>query len=103
MWINYFDNILDAMVYEVYFEEELKSANKDFIKHLSSLKELGSDIKQNEIITKDAFKILYSNDNLVRKNLYYLDSVEVIKTIKESLSKQNLTSSDLNGEEDNEY
>ena len=99
LMINYFDNILDAMVYEVYFEEELKSANKDFIKHLSSLKELGSDIKQNEIITKDAFKILYSNDNLVRKNLYYLDSVEVIKTIKESLSKQNFTSNDLNGED----
>lgn len=100
LMINYFDNILDAMSYEVYFEEELKKADKDSIKHFSSLFALGADNKVNEDIVKSAFKLLYSKNHPVRNNLFYLDSIEEVRIIKESLSKQNSSTEDA--EEDNQ-
>jgi len=102
LMINYFDNILDAMTYEIYFEEELKKANKDSIKHLGSLVVLGDDNKQNEEIVKNVFKLLYSKDHPVRNNLFYLDSIEEVRIIKESLSKQNSYSNTEDAEEDNQ-
>jgi hypothetical protein len=102
LMINYFDNVLDAMTYEVYFEEEFKSAGKEFLLHLNSLKELVLDKNQNEIIVKEAFNFFNSNENPIRKNLYYLDSVEVVKTVRESLSKQNSNLSREDAEEDNQ-
>lgn len=102
LMINYFDNILDAMTYEVYFEEELKKANKDSIKHLNTIVALGTDEKGNEAIVKNAFKLLYSNNHPVRNNLFYLDSIEEVRIIKESLSKQNSNSNTHDAEEDNQ-
>ena len=102
LMINYFDNILDAMAYEVYFEEELKKANKDSIKHLNSLAALGADNKENENIVKNAFKLLYSKNHPVRNNLFYLDSIEDVRIIKESLSKQNSNPSTEDTDEDNQ-
>lgn len=102
LMINYFDNILDAMTYEVYFEEELKKANKGSIKHLSSLVALGTDDDENEIIVKNAFKLLYSKNHPVRNNLFYLASIEEVRIIRESLSKQNSNSSIEDAEENNQ-
>lgn len=100
LMINYFDNILDAITYEVYFEDEIKKANKVTIKHLNTLIDLDSENKQNEEIVKNAFKLLYSKDHPVRNNLFYLDSIEEVRIIKESLSKQNSSTEDA--EEDNQ-
>lgn len=104
LMINYFDNILDAMTYEVYLGGELKKAGRSFREHLNSLIELGNDGNENDRIVKESFKLLYSSNHPVRNNLHYLDSIEDIRIIKESLSKQNLNlnSKSQDDEEDNE-
>lgn len=101
LMLNYFENILDAMTYEVYFEEKLKKAGKDIIKYLTSLNMLAENSEQNNQIVSTTFKNLYAQDHPVRNALYYLDSIEEIKIIKESLSVNNSNSKVEDAKEDN--
>ncbi len=85
----YFEQIIDGMVYELYFEKEIKKANCEIIKHLGKLPEITDDMPDSEkqkIIDK-VFAQLYDKNHPVRKNLYFMDSVEEVKIIKESLEK----------------
>lgn len=102
LMLNYFENVLDAMTYEVYLDEEIKKAGKDIIKYLTSLNELGENSEQNNQIVSTAFKNLYAQDHPVRNALYYLDSIEEVKIIKESLSKNNSKSKIEDAQEDNQ-
>ena len=85
----YFEQIIDGMVYELYFVEEIKKAGCEIIKHLGNLPEIIKDMSESEkqkIIDK-VFAKLYNKEHPVRKNLYFMDSVEVVKIIKDSLKK----------------
>ncbi len=44
--INYFESILDGIVYELYFPEEIKSAGKEILKHLGDLKPITDDMSE---------------------------------------------------------
>jgi len=51
----YFEDLIDAMVYELYFSEEIKSAGAEVLEHLTNLPELKddwSDEKKLEVIEK---------------------------------------------------
>ena len=85
----YFEQIIDGMVYELYFEEEIKKAGCEIIKHLGILPEITDDMPDSEkqkTIDK-VFAKLYDKNHPVRKNLHFMDSVEEVKIIKESLKK----------------
>ena len=85
----YFEQILDGMVYELYFEKELKKAGRNILKHLKDLPEITDKIgesKKQEIITK-VFNKYYDKESPVRNNLFYMKSIEEIKIIEESLKK----------------
>jgi adenine-specific DNA-methyltransferase len=81
---SFFENLLDGMVYELYFPQEVASANCNIVKHLSSLEEIqeGWSIKKKtEIIDREYTKLNMDNEP-VRKALYFMDTIEEIAIIK---------------------
>ena len=85
----YFEQLIDGMVYELYFENEIKQAGCDILKYLNNLPEISDKMKDDEklkIITK-VFNKLYDKESPVRKNLFFMDSVEEVAIIKKSLEK----------------
>jgi hypothetical protein len=85
----YFEQLLDGMVYELYFENEIKQAGCDILKYLDDLPEIKDEMADEEklkTITK-VFNKLYDAASPVRKNLEAMEQVEEVKIIKESLEK----------------
>ncbi len=77
------------MVYELYFENEIKQAGCDILKYLDDLPEITDkmgDEEKMKIITK-VFNKLYDKESPVRKNLFFMDSVEEVAIIKKNLEK----------------
>ena len=84
---NFYETLLNAVNYELYFPEELKSANKEIIKHLGDLKPITDEMSEEEklAIIQAEFERLYDPSHPVRNALETLDSIEEVRIIKEAL------------------
>ena len=83
----FFENLLDAIVFELYFSEELKNSNKQLLKHLKDLREINNEMVTEEklAIIKSEFERLYDPNHPVRYALETLDSIEEVRIIKEAI------------------
>ncbi|MBD3808868.1 MAG: hypothetical protein IE880_09190 [Epsilonproteobacteria bacterium] len=71
------------MVYELYFADELHKGNKYFIEPLQ--KESLVDMQKMENKLEDIraiFEKLNDNNHIIKKNMYSIDSVEVVRIIE---------------------
>ncbi len=86
LMISYFEQIIDAMVYELYFEDEFKKANKSIRPLLikESLSELNSIKSEPVEKLRSIFNKLFDKENPIRKAIFFLDSIEAIRLIEES-------------------
>jgi hypothetical protein len=84
---DYFFSILNAVIYELYFPEEIKSADKEILKHLEDLKSVKDEMSEEEklAIIQSEFERLYDPNHPVRFAIETLDSVEEVRIIKEAL------------------
>ena len=80
----YFEQIIDGMVYELYFPELLKKHNREIIKHLGELPEFTESIsnEQKMKICKKVFDRLNDKEHPVRVNLFYMNSIPEIAIIE---------------------
>ena len=87
--ITYLENIIDGLVFELYFPDEIKAANKEILPHLGELTPITEDMSEAEklAIIQHEFDRLYDPHHPVRNNLETLDSVDVVRTIREALKK----------------
>ena len=92
LMVKYFEQIIDGLVYEIYLTDELHRAGKYFFKplrdeQLPSIEEITGD-KMSAL--RAIFKRLFDRKRPVRKNLFFFDSLEIIRTIegKEELKVQ---------------
>lgn len=85
----YFEQLIDALVYELYFPNEIKAANKEILPHLGELTPIADNMSEAEklAIIQREFDRLYDPRHPVRNNLETLDSVEVVRTIREALKR----------------
>ena len=83
----YFESLIDSIVYELYFPEEIKSAGKEILKHLGDLKPITDEMSEEEklAIIQSEFERLYDPNHPVRFAIETLDSVEEVRVIKEAL------------------
>lgn len=83
----YFEEIIDAMVFELYFEEEVKAKGVDVLKNLQNLPDIENitDKKEKLNTIRKIFTELHNENHPVRYALYMQNSVSEIKTIKEQL------------------
>lgn len=85
----YFEQLIDGLVYELYFPAEIKAANKEILKHLGDLTAITdamSDAEKMAIIQTE-FDRLYDPSHPVRNHLETLDSVEEVRIIREASKK----------------
>lgn len=81
----YFEQIIDGMVYELYFPELLKRHSREIIKHLGELPEFTDRIsdEQKMKICKKVFDRLNDNEHPVRINLEKMkEEIPEIKIIE---------------------
>lgn len=85
--IKYYEDIANAIVYELYFPNETKSAGKEILEHLQDLKPIsdGMTEEQKLSIIQGEFERLYDPNHPVRNAVETMDSIEEIKIIKEAL------------------
>ena len=77
------------MVYELYFPDEIKAANKEILPHLGDLTPITDAMTDEEklAVIQREFDRLYDPHHPVRNHLETLDSVEVVRTIRGALKR----------------
>lgn len=85
----YFEQLIDGLVYELYFPDEIKVANKQILPHLGELTPITDAMSEEEKLAaiQREFDRLYDPRHPVRNRLETLDSVEVVRTIREALKR----------------
>ncbi len=80
----YFEQIIDGMVYELYFPALIKKHKREIIQHLGELPEFAEKMsdEQKIIICKTVFNRLNERDHPVRVNLFYMNSIPEIAIIE---------------------
>ncbi len=83
----FFESVLDTIVFELFLNEEIKSAGKEILKHLGELKPITDDMSEEKklAIIQSEFERLYDPNHPVRFAIETLDSVEEVRIIKEAL------------------
>ena len=86
---SFFEALLDSIVFELYFPEEIHSANKGIIEYLHDLHPIDNTISDEEklSIINSEFERLYDPYHPVRNNVDTIENVEVVRIIKEALKK----------------
>ena len=85
----YFQQLIDGLVYELYFPDEIKSANKRILPNLGDLTSITDTMSEEEklAVIQREFDRLYDPRHPVRNHLETLDSVEVVRTICGALKR----------------
>ncbi len=80
----YFEQIIDGMVYELYFPELIKKHKREIIQHLGDLPEFTDKMsdEQKMKICKTVFNRLNEREHPVRVNLFYMNSIPEIAIIE---------------------
>lgn len=74
-------------MYEIFFPAELKSANKEILKHFGDLKPITDSMRDEEklAVIQSEFELQYAPNYPVRNNIDTLDSIEAVRIIMEAL------------------
>ncbi|KAA6333655.1 hypothetical protein EZS27_017959 [termite gut metagenome] len=85
----FYEQLLDACAYELYFPKEVHAANKSIIEHLQDLKPINDSMTDDQklSIINSEFVRLYDPYHPVRFAVETMDSIEEIRIIKEALQK----------------
>ncbi len=85
----YFEQLIDALVYELYFPDEMRAAGKDLLRHLGELTPISDEMTEEKklAVIRGEFDRLYDPAHPVRNIIETLDSVEVVRTIREAIRK----------------
>jgi len=87
--IDYIDQIINGLVYELYFTESFKQSNMTLFEHLGDLPLL-EEGAQKQIIGA-VFQRLSHKEHPLRNNLFYLRTINEVKTIMEGLKSSKHT------------
>ncbi|MHB0920269.1 MAG: Eco57I restriction-modification methylase domain-containing protein [Thiomonas delicata] len=90
LMVSYFDEIIDGIFYELYFADQIKTANKEILAHLGHLTPVTDAMSEEEklAIIQREFDRLYDPRHPVRNHLETMDSVEVVRTVREALQRK---------------
>ncbi|OWY64440.1 hypothetical protein B7486_47305 [cyanobacterium TDX16] len=84
LMLSYFEQIIDAVVTELYLPSELHAHDKQFIHHLlhENLQSL-DDIKGDKMqALREVFRRLFDREHPIRVGIFFLDSIPVVRTIR---------------------
>ncbi len=83
LMVSFFERLIDCMVYELYFADELHKENKYFIEPLQKENLIDVQNMENKLDSIRAiFEKLNDKNHTIKKNMYFIDSVEVVRIIE---------------------
>lgn len=83
---NYFESVLEAMVYELYFTNAVKEAGYEVIRHVSKLHFVEKDANAlNKLL--EIYHETSEKNHPIRNSSFYITSVPVVKEIEETFQK----------------
>ncbi|MEG3934020.1 TaqI-like C-terminal specificity domain-containing protein [Microcoleus sp. T3_B1] len=84
LMLSYFEQVVDALVMELYLPEELHSHDKYFMSHVLSENLPAFDtIKGDKMpALRQIFKRIFDSEHPIRVNIYFLNSLEVVRIIR---------------------
>jgi hypothetical protein len=84
LMLRYFEQIIDAAVYELFFPDELHEAGKYFFQPLleENLPDLRKPIEDGTTMLRRLFDRLFDQNHVIRQNIFFLDTLESIRTIE---------------------
>jgi len=85
----YYEQIIDGLVYELYFPDDVKKAKKEIMIHLGKLTPISDNMTDKEklVVIQKEFGRLYDPNHPVRNHIETLDSIPVIRTIQDALKR----------------
>lgn len=85
----YFLQIIDGIIYEMYFRDEMSQAGKEIFENVQSLRQISGAQSEEEkrAIIASEFERLYDPSSKVRTAIETLDSVNVVKTIQKAMTR----------------
>ena len=85
--LGYFERVIDGLVYEAYLPEELHESDKVFLQPLldEGLPSIEEIQGHKMSAFRDIFELLYDRMHLVRRHLYFLDSIKPVRIIQGKL------------------
>ncbi len=90
LMVSFFERLIDCMVYELYFADELHKENKYFIEPLQKESLIDVQNMDNKLEgIRVIFEKLNDNNHLIKKNMYFIDSVEVVRIIEGKENESN--------------
>jgi len=84
LMVSFFEQIIDGMVYELYFPEDLHQGEKYFLNVLAkeNLPPLGKMSGDKMTTLRTIFERLFDKEHTIRHNLFFLDSLPIIRMIE---------------------
>ncbi len=84
LMLSYFEQILDAVVMELYLPNELHTHDKEIMRHLlhENLQSLDKNDSDKMQALRKVFQRLFDKEHPIRVNIFFLDSVPVVRTIR---------------------
>jgi methylase of polypeptide subunit release factors len=84
LMVSYFEQIIDALVYELYLPDEIHGVGREFFapllaQNLPALDEIKSD---KLLALRQIFERLFHKDHVIRQNIFFLDTIESIRIIE---------------------
>ena len=83
----FIEQLINGLVYELYFEAEIKAAGKELFLHVGDLQQITGDMSEEAklAVIQTEFDRLYDPNHAVRNHLETLDSVEEVRMIRKAL------------------
>lgn len=84
LMLSFYLQIIDSIIYELYFKELLEKHKRDIIKYIDEIPQINDNMsaKNKMKIIKDVFDKLNEKNHPVRINLFYMDSIPEIRIIE---------------------
>ena len=85
--ISFFSELINSLIYEIYFVDQLKESKKEFFKYVEDIEPIKNEMsdEQKLSIIQSEYERLSHPEHPVRKNMDTLDEVEEVKIIREAL------------------
>lgn len=84
---SFFESLLDVMVYELYFPEQIKESGLDVIKHIQKLPTL-PESKQALLKALETYKTISDKKHPVSNSVFYIENVPIVKEIETSFASK---------------
>lgn len=81
---SFFDSLIDAMFYELFFEVEIMNSDCSILQHLEGLPQISAGLDKGEriAIVEDVYQTLSKNTHPVSISIFKMDTIEAIKRIE---------------------